>query len=109
MQKIKRAIDELDNYTRNLLLDVLPSDLTEAQQTMVEVIGMDNFIEFCLRSKGGSSFYIPKLQNLIKYPIYRRIQEEYDGTNVRILAKKYDVSEATVYNVIKNKTMRGIL
>lgn len=102
MQEMKRAIDELDDYTKELLLDVLPGDLTEAQQTMVEIIGMDNFIEFCLRSKGGSSFYIPKLQNLIKYPIYRKVQEEYDGTNVRILAKKYNISEATVYAVIKN-------
>ena len=102
MQETKRAIDELDDYTKELLLDVLPCDLTEAQQTMVEIIGMDNFIEFCLRSKGGSSFYIPKLQNLIKYPIYRKVQEEYDGTNVRILAKKYNISEATVYAVIKN-------
>lgn len=105
MQKNENSniFDELDNFTKDLLSDVLPSDLTESQQDLVNIIGMDRFIEFCLKSKGGSSFYIPKLQNLIKYPIYRKIKEEYDGNNLKDLAKKYNVSEATVYNVLRKK------
>ena len=31
------------------------------------------------------------------------IQEEYDGTNVRALARKYDYAEKTIRRLVKNK------
>ena len=40
---------------------------------------------------------------LKKNRIYKAILEEYDGTNIKQLAGKYQVSEATVYKILKDK------
>lgn len=36
--------------------------------------------------------------------IQRRIQEEYDGTNIRALAVKYNYSEKTIRRILKNRS-----
>lgn len=35
------------------------------------------------------------------------IADEYDGTNIKELAVKYDVCESTVYNVVRDKIVRS--
>ena len=39
----------------------------------------------------------------MKNRVYKAILEEYDGTNIKQLSGKYQVSEATVYKILKDK------
>ena len=36
------------------------------------------------------------------------IRDEFDGTNIKKLASKYDVSESTVYNVVREQIQSGV-
>ncbi len=55
---------------------------------------------------GGTHVYIPKMEKLLKKVKYKAIIEEFDGGNIRKLAKKYDVSESTVYRILKEKLVK---
>ena len=41
-------------------------------------------------------------KQLSNYPVW------FDGTNIKKLASKYDVSESTVYNVVREQIQSGV-
>ena len=52
---------------------------------------------------GGRSVYLPKGKTLRAALKHRKIYKEFDGVNVAALAKKYDLSSAQIYNIIKKQ------
>lgn len=90
----------------SLLKTLTADDLQEQHREFAEVVGMDNLIKLS-RHFGGTSIYIPQKRELVKLKVYELIKNEYNGTNIKELAKKYDVSESTVYNVVRDILMRG--
>ena len=77
-------------------------DLQEQHREIAELIGLDGLLKLA-DAYGGTSLYIPQVRELKKNRIYKAILEEYDGTNIKQLAGKYQVSEATVYKILKDK------
>lgn len=77
-------------------------DLSEQHQQYAEVIGVENLL-LLSRYFGGSSFYVPKIDELLKNQKYAQILQEFDGGNVKQLAAKYRVSESTVYRLVRHK------
>ena len=80
---------------------------------MAQLIGVENLIRLS-EIYGGTSIYIPKVDDLLKNSRYAAIMREFDGTNIRYLARKYGVSERTVYRLVsellqteKPKRMEG--
>ncbi len=80
-------------------------DLTEPHRELAEIIGIENLIALA-DYFGGTHVYIPKMEKLLKKVKYKAIIEEFDGGNIRKLAKKYDVSESTVYRILKEKLVK---
>jgi len=68
---------------------------------IAEVLGMEIAIEIH-RMFHGQQVAFPVHLYSAKY-IKAVIQEEYDGTNLRALARKYDYSEKTIRRLVKNK------
>ena len=89
-----------------ILKELTQEDLQEQHKEFAEVIGMENLIALS-KHFGGSSIYIPQKRELVKLKVYGMIKQEYNGTNIKELAVKYDVSESTVYNVVRDILMRG--
>ena len=85
-----------------MLMELDVGDLPEKYREIAEVIGIDNLIKLS-RVFGGSHFYVPKEDAIIKEKVHKTIFMEFDGTNKRQLASKYHVSESTVYNIVKNR------
>ncbi len=77
-------------------------ELQEQHRIIAEAVGVDGLVKLC-EHFGGSSIYIPQKKELLKNKIYSMIYQEYDGTNIKRLAVKYDVSEATVYNIVRDR------
>lgn len=77
-------------------------DLQEQHREIAELIGLDGLLKLA-DIYGGTSLYIPQVRELKKNRIYKAILEEYDGTNIKQLSGKYQVSEATVYKILKDK------
>lgn len=76
-------------------------DIPYNLHTMVEIIGIDKFIEL-LKIYGGSVIYIPVYKRIILPERNRKIIKEYNGKNVDLLRQKYNLSNAQIKNVIKN-------
>lgn len=89
-----------DDITQQLINELTEDDLTESQKYIASEMGMENFINISLKT-GGGTFCFPNRRNLFKNAIYRRVRKEFDGSNYKELAAKYDISHSTVYNIIR--------
>jgi Uncharacterized conserved protein len=89
-----------------LLRDLTIEDLQEQHRDFAEALGMENLIKLS-EHFGGTSIYVPQRRELVKQRVYGLIRKEYDGTNIKELASRYDVSESTVYNVVRDILLRG--
>lgn len=89
-----------------ILQELTLEDLQEIHRQIAEEVGINGLIRLSNRF-GGTSLYVPQKRELVKNRTYARILEEYDGTNIKQLAIGYGVSESTVYNVVKEKIVKG--
>lgn len=96
----------MDKVEEEILNALTLGDLQEQHRLIAETVGVDGLIRMC-ESFGGSGIYIPQKRELVKNKIYGAIFAEYDGGNIRQLAVKYGVSESTVYNVVRDKLVKG--
>ena len=92
---------------KELISGLSLDDLQEQHRAIAESVGIEKFLEL-VKSFGGSSIYIPQMREVVKMKVYHMIQDEFDGTNIKTLANKYDVSESTVYNVVREQIQSGI-
>ena len=90
-----------------LLRDLTIEDLQEQHRDFAEALGMENLIKLS-EHFGGTSIYVPQKRELVKQRVYGLIRKEYDGTNIKELASRYDVSESTVYKVVRDILLRGV-
>ncbi len=85
------------------LLETLTMDDLEEQYRMIaQVVGLDGLRRLCDQF-GGSSIYIPQRRKIIENRRETAIYREYDGGNIKQLAAKYEVSESTVYNIVRDR------
>ena len=65
-----------------------------------ELIGLDATLKIYLRFKGQQITFPVRLYN--PHLIQQNVIKEFDGTNIRELAKKYDYSEKTIRRMIRD-------
>ena len=64
-----------------------------------EIIGLDNTLKIYLRFKGQQITFPVRFFNPSR--IQKIIIQEYDGTNIKLLAIKYGYSEKTIRRIIR--------
>ena len=67
---------------------------------MSEIVGLDATLKIYLRFKGQQITFPVRLYN--PQLIQQNVIKEFDGTNIRALAKKYDYSEKTIRRMIRD-------
>ena len=75
-------------------------DVPDGSRDLVEIFGMDTFMElvdYC----GGSNVYIPSKGAIVKKARNRVIKEEFDGGNFRELSCKFGISDILVRKIVK--------
>lgn len=82
--------------------DIRLEDLSEGQQEVAALIGLENFRKL-MEVYGGAYLYIPKTDRLERMERNERIRAEFDGYNFRELARKYDLTEITIRSVVSDK------
>lgn len=75
-------------------------ELKEPHREIAQVIGVENLIRLS-EIYGGTTLYIPKPGEILKNRRYAALIEEFDGSNIKYLARKYHVSERTIYRLVK--------
>ena len=72
---------------------------------MIEMIGLDNMLKIYLRFKGQQITFPVRLYD--PHLLSALIVKEFDGTNVRELARKYDYSEKTIRRMLHDVDENG--
>lgn len=70
-----------------------------------EIIGLDATLKLYLRFKGQQVTFPVRLYN--PHLIQQNVIREFDGTNIKALAKKYDYSEKTIRRMIRDSVEDG--
>ena len=84
-------------------VDVLPKEAelyNTVYKEISELIGLDETLKIYLRFKGQQVSFPVRLYN--PHLIQQNVIKEYDGTNIKELAKKYDYSEKTIRRMIRD-------
>lgn len=76
-------------------------DLDENDQDIADCIGLENFKKL-VRTFGGSTINIKVSKNIALDYRNKQICSEFNGGNYKQLARKYNLSEASVYRIINN-------
>ena len=85
------------------LLDYVEMEsLEEDQKKIAELVGMEGFRNL-IRTFGGTSIYIPKVESLEKTVRDQRIREEFDVSNYKELAMKYGLTETWIRSIVLDK------
>lgn len=94
-------------------MDAWKSELTpsmladELYREIAEEIGVENILKLS-KIIGGTTFYLPREDRLLLPLRDKKILEEYNGYNTLELAKKYEVSQRWVRQIVaKNQSKQG--
>lgn len=79
----------------------IPEDL----YWLYELVGMDRFLKI-IDTAGGEFLYFPKRSTLERALRRQAIAKEYDGSNVRQLARKYGLSDRHIRTILQEEGMR---
>ena len=83
------------------VLDVTSSDLAGVYKEVAETVGVDNAYKIYNQLKGLQLMFPLKFYS--KEYIAQQIQAEYNGKNVRDLARKYGYSESRVRQILRKR------
>lgn len=95
-----------DKLTRALIDETTLDDISESYRPVVEIIGIEKFIELSEYAK-GDELYFPKTENIIAQARNRRIKKEWNGYNSKELAEKYNLTTKQIGNILKDEPMIG--
>lgn len=85
----------MSKWTEQLTQDMLPAQ----HQQLMSIIGIDAMMALC-KSLGGTYYYIPKLDVILRNARNKLMQSEFNGGNVKELALKYELSTVQVYAIV---------
>lgn len=88
----------MDN--KELLINVVLSDIPETYQPVVSLVGLDNFLKLC-RYAMGDEIYFPMQESILRNARNRLIIQEYNGRNLADLSQKYNLTAKHISNIIK--------
>ena len=100
LDKVTKTAIELPDW----IDEVQPEDLenvSELSKEIAEVLGVPFLVRLSLFA-GGSTVYIPVLDQLYRAVRDRQIREEFNGFNWRELARKHGLTERRVRMIIKS-------
>ena len=92
--------------TRALIEETTLEDISESYRPVVDIIGIEKFIELSEYAK-GDEIYFPKTENIIAPARNRRIKKEWNGYNSKELAEKYNLTTKQIGNILKDEPMIG--
>lgn len=89
------------NY-KDFLQYILPSDIPESSQAVVDLIGIEAFVKLCEYFM-GDEFYFPTVDTIFRKTRNRLIIQEYNGYNIKLLSKKYRLTTVQIHSILKGK------
>lgn len=96
-----------DDWLSDIAAEITTECLPENYQEIARIAGVDAAVKLS-QYLGGSRFYYPKIDSLIRKKRDERIRREFDGANHRELARRYDLTETRIRDIVQRKTPQQI-
>ena len=78
----------------------------EEQKNLAIIIGIDAYINL-VKNYGRTNIYILKSDSLIKDIRDKKIRSEFNGYNYRYLAKKYNLTDRAIREIVNSDYIDG--
>lgn len=88
----------MEEWIREITVDMIPDGLW---RQIAEEIGAENLVKLT-KLVGGTNCYFPKADTLLKPIRDANIKREYNGYNARVLARRYNLTERWVKEILDN-------
>jgi len=82
--------------------ELTPEELPEPHRTLAATIGMEAAIQL-MDFYGGTYYYVPKVDVLLRQVRDKTIRQEYNGYNLKSLALKYKLSQKQIGNILREQ------
>ncbi len=89
----------LEPWTNELTSSMLPDGICKR---ISEEIGADNLLKLAVLV-GGSTFYMPQAESILRPLRDQKIKEAYNGYNIPELAERYGVTQRLVQQIVRQK------
>lgn len=89
----------LEPWTNELTSFMLPDGICKR---IAEEIGADNLLKLAVLV-GGSTFYMPQAESILRPLRNQKIKEAYNGYNIPELAERYGVTQRLVQEIVRQK------
>lgn len=90
--------DNLKDIAASMTIDELP----DSYQPVAEIVGVEGALRLA-KHLGGLSFYYPRLDSLLRDKRDAQIRAEFNGTNHRDLARKYQLTESWIREIVQRR------
>lgn len=94
-----------EDTRQELMSEVAFEDLPPICIQAVNILGLEMFVKLSYEI-GGTSLYIPKFESVIAKARDRLIVKQFNGSNFRDLALKYNLTEVWVRQIINQDLAR---
>lgn len=84
------------------LKQIFHGDLPPEMREIANLVGLENTVNL-IAHYSGQAVYFPKYETATLKLRNRRIYQEFDGSNVRALAKKYNLSQRHIRKILEQK------
>jgi DNA invertase Pin-like site-specific DNA recombinase len=102
-------IEEKRKDTREKIRDLIPkikaNELPEPYSTIAFLVGLEETLMLA-KELGGTRHYFPKFESLFRDNRNEMIYNEFSGGNYKELAKKYNLSETRIREIINEEHNR---
>ena len=85
----------IPNWINDITLEQLP----QPYETIAREIGVANTLKLASMYQ-GTGFYFPRLDGVLSEMRNKRIREEFNGSNHKELARKYELTERWIYEIV---------
>lgn len=96
----------MDKLEKELIADTTMEDIAERYRPVVEIVGIEKYIEIS-RYAMGDEIYFPKPETLLAPARNRRIRKEYNGFNAKELAQRYNLTLPQIHAILKDEPIPG--
>ncbi|MGC5328930.1 Mor transcription activator family protein [Brevibacillus sp. SYSU BS000544] len=95
-------VNQLDDWANQVTMDELPP----TTRPIANLIGIESTVKL-IRKFGGDMLYLPKEDTLFRSIRDKRIKSEFNGSNYRELAQKYNISVSWVREILADTPHPG--
>ncbi len=93
----------MESWVYKIMPQLTMEDLPEGYRVVADIVGIENAVKLS-EHLGGLPFYFPQIDGLLRRKRDAAIRKEFNGSNYRDLARKYNLTERWIREIVDSST-----